>query len=228
MFEGFSPRTIDFMWNIRQNNRKPWFEEHKNEYKEDFLHPMKELGKEVFERIMENYSDRGFIHKISRIYKDARYLQGGGPYRDSLWFSIEKPSDEWTSKPVFWFDLGPEKWSYGMGFGQARPLTMAKLRSRIDKAPKEFETLIEPLANQAEFVLEGPEYARIKTAPTFLTAPWYNKKTFSLIHNQQNGPELFSADLANRITGGYEFLMPLYDYFITLDFDPDPALAKAI
>ncbi len=29
MFEGFSQETVDFMWGIRFNNEKSWFEAHK-------------------------------------------------------------------------------------------------------------------------------------------------------------------------------------------------------
>ena len=220
MFEGFSPRTIDFMWNIRLNNQKPWFEEHKDEYRNDFLAPMKALGQDVFERVKATCGEQGFIHKVSRIYKDARRLHGDGPYRDNMRFSIEKPSEEWTSTPVFWFELSPEKWSYGLGYYQAKPDTMAKLRARIDKAPATFEKLIAPLAKQNEFVLDGPEYARQKIAPTAKIATWYNKKSFSLIHSQPNGKELFSKDLAEQIAAGFAFLMPLYNYFITLDSEP--------
>ncbi|MFV0401324.1 MAG: DUF2461 family protein [Oscillospiraceae bacterium] len=222
MFEGFSNRTIDFMWNLRFNNQKPWFEEHKSEFISDFQTPMKALGAEVFEGVKETCGDRDFIHKVSRIYKDARRLRGDGPYRDHLWFSIEKPSPEWTSTPVFWFELMPETWSYGLGYYQAKAETMAKMRARIDKAPKQFEKLIAPIAKQKEFVLEGPEYVRKKEAPTPKTAEWYNKKGFSLIHTQENGPELFSHELVGRLVEGYAFLMPLYDYFVTLDFDPSP------
>ena len=221
MFNGFSPHTIDFMWNLRFNNRRDWFEAHKEEYKRDFLSPMKELGGEVFARVTDKYDDRGFIHKVSRIYKDARRVKGGEPYRDHLWFSIEKPSEEWTFSPVFWFELEPDKWSYGLGYYQAKPLTMAKFRARIDNNPKKFESLTASLAKQDEFVLDGPEYARKKIAPTPKTEPWYNKKSFSLIHVQPNGEELFSPDLADRLTSGYEFLMPLYDYVVTLDSDPE-------
>ena len=77
MFEGFSPRTIDFMWNLRLNNRKDWFEEHKDEYRRDFFYPMKELGNEVLKRVVDSCGDRDFICKVSRIYKDARRLRGG-------------------------------------------------------------------------------------------------------------------------------------------------------
>jgi len=222
MFTGFSQHTIDFMWNLRFNNEKPWFEAHKDEYLRDFLNPMKALGQEVFERVTADFGDRGFIHKVSRIYKDARRVKGGEPYRTNLWFSIERPAEEWTSTPVFWFELAPENWSYGLGYYQARAETMAKFRARIDKNPKAFEKLIAPLAKQDEFVLDGPEYVRKKEAPTPKTAAWHNKKSFSLSHNQPNDKELFAPELADRLVAGYAFLMPFYDNFITLDSDPAP------
>ena len=222
MFDGFSQRTIDFMWSLRLNNEKSWFEAHKEDFQRDFQSPMKLLGRDVFERIDADFGEYGFIHKQSRIYKDARRVKGGEPYRSNLWFSIEKPSDEWTYSPVFWFELAPDGWSYGMGYYQARPMTMAKLRVRIDRDPKKFEKLIAPLDKQDEFVLDGVDYARKKEAPSPKTAAWFNKKSFSLIHNQENGVELYSCELVDRLVDGYKFLMPFYDYFITLDSDPDP------
>jgi uncharacterized protein (TIGR02453 family) len=222
VFEGFSQRTIDFMWDLRLNNEKEWFEAHKEDFIRDFQAPMKELGGEVFEWITENYGDHGFIYKLSRIYRDARRVRGGEPYRSHLWFSIERPSEEWMSSPGFWFELTPENWSYGLGYYLARPMTMAKLRARIGRNPAKFEKLIAPLEKQDEFVLDGPEYARQKDAPTKKTAVWCQKKSFALTHWQENGEELFSAELSARLIRGYQFLMPFYDYFITLDSDPNP------
>jgi len=222
MFQGFSPQTIDFMWSLRLNNRKAWFEENKEAFRQDFQAPMKVLGRDIFEQISADYADYGFIHKLSRIYKDARRVRDGEPYRCNLWFSIEKPSEEWTSTPVFWFELSPERWHYGLGYYQAKSLTMAKFRARLDRNPKKFERLIAPLAKQSEFVLDGEEYKRKKEAPTPGTAPWYNRKSLVLIHEQPNGEELYSPKLVDRIVEGYRFLMPFYDYFVSLDADPDP------
>ncbi|MCL2592872.1 MAG: DUF2461 domain-containing protein [Defluviitaleaceae bacterium] len=204
------------------NNNKAWFEANKDNFQQNFNNPMKALGKEVFEQITADYGNHGFVHKVSRIYKDARRVKGGDPYRCNLWFSIEKPSEEWTSVPVFWFELSPESWSYGLGYYQAKPLTMAKFRARIDKNPKAFEKLIASLEKQNEFILEGDEYKRKKDAPTLKTSEWYNRKSFSLIHRQPNSEELFSKELSARIINGYKSLMPFYEYFITLDKDPEP------
>jgi len=210
------------MWNLQLNNNKAWFEAHKEVFQQDFNGPMKALGREVFGRIEAEYKRHGFIHKVSRIYKDARRVRGGEPYRCNLWFSIEKPSEEWTSTPVFWFELAPDEWSYGLGYYQAKPVTMAKFRARIMGNSEKFEKFIAPLEKQDEFILTGDEYKRKKEAPTAGTSAWYNRKSISLIHRQQNGEELFSPELASRIVDGYRFLIPFYDYFITLDNDPDP------
>jgi hypothetical protein len=169
---------------------------------------MRELEYEVFERLA------GQMRRPRLYPQDRTHLQGRKTparqrsYRDHLWFSIARPSEEWTSTPVFWFELEPESWSYGLGYYQAKPVTMSKLRSRIDKAPKQFEKLIAPLEKQEEFVLEGPEYVRKKTAPTPKTEKWYNMTSFSLIHSQANGTELFSPELAGRLVRALNFLCP--------------------
>ena len=220
MFTGFSQNTIDFMWNIRLNNNKAWFEEHKDEFKRDFQTPMKELVQEVYARMTADYGERGFIQKLSRIYKDARRVRNGNLYRDNLWFSVEKPSaenEESSGVLTFWFDLNPEGWSYGLGYYAAKAATMERLRARIDDNPKAFEKLIDLLNSQDEFKLDGPEYARQKQAPTPKTQEWYNKKSFSLIHSGGIGDELFTREFADRLVSGYTFLMPFYDYFIAAE-----------
>lgn len=213
-FTGFSLQTLDFLYNLSLNNEKSWFETHKSEFQQFFYSPMKTLGQSVFEKVSQRAPNHNFIHKLSRIYRDARYLRAGdGPYRTSLWFSIEKPSEgEWTDRPVFWFDLSAENWSYGMGYGGAKAATMAKWRARIDENPQKFEKLVAFLDDSQEFVLEGEEYTRKKEAPSAKTAVWYNKKSFSLIHRQEHDEELFSPDLANRIADRMLTLMPIYDW----------------
>ncbi|MCL2405377.1 MAG: DUF2461 domain-containing protein [Defluviitaleaceae bacterium] len=221
MFTGFTSKTIDFMWGLRLNNEKAWFEANKENFIQDFQTPMKALAKEVYEKLASKYSKHGFAHKVSRIYKDARRVRDGEPYRCNMWFTIEKPSDEWTATPVFWFELSPDSWRYGLGYYQAKPITMAKFRARIDQHTQAFEKLIAPLKKQDEFALDGDDYKRIKTAPSPHLADWYNKKSLILVHQQDNGEELFSSKLVERLVSGYKFLMPFYDYFITLDSDPD-------
>ncbi|WP_298031142.1 DUF2461 domain-containing protein [uncultured Dysosmobacter sp.] len=223
MFTGFTDETVDFMWGIRFNNEKPWFEAHKETYLTQLYQPMRELGGEIYDFLQEKRPDYGLIGKVSRIYRDARRLHGRGPYKDHLWCSVEQPAEQWTSKPTFWFELTPEGWSYGMGYWMPKPVTMAKLRSRIDRDPAAMEKLTRKLNGQREFILDTQDYKKPRSqAPSEILKPWYQMKSFSVCHEDKLTEELFSRDIVDRLKRGYAFLLPYYDYFVTLDGDPDP------
>lgn len=223
MFTGFTDETVDFMWGIRFNNERSWFEAHKEDYLTYFYRPMVALADEVYDYLAHRRPDLGLIRKVTRIYRDARRLHGRGPYKDHLWFCVEQPSEQWTSRPTLWFELGPESWNYGLGYYMARPVTMARLRARMDADPKVMTDLTKRLSRQSEFVLEGEEYRRPKAqAPVPELEPWYRKKSFSICHEAKLEDLLFSHDLVERLKKGYDFLLPYYDYFVTLDSDPDP------
>ena len=224
MFTGFSNETVDFMWGIRFNNERSWFEAHKQAYLQYFYRPMQDLGGEMCEFLREQRPDYGLTGKGTRIYRDARRLHGRGPYKESLWFSVEQPGEMWTARPTFWFELMPEGWTYGMGYYLPRALTMAKLRARMDRDPRPMEKLTRALNRQTEFRLDAEEYKRPKgPAPSELLAPWYRAKSFSICHEDKLTEELFCRDVVDRLKQGFTFLLPYYDYFVTLDGDPDPA-----
>lgn len=223
MFQGFSDATVDFMWGIRFNNEKAWFEQHKEEYKIHFQQPMKELMTEVYDHLSGAHPEQGFVCKLSRIHRDARRLFGRGPYKDHLWFTIFKPTQDESSAPVFWFELGPEEASWGLGSYCVRPAAMARLRARLDADPRPMERLMRRLKTHPSLVLEGEEYKRPKgKAPSALTAPWYLKKEFSFCHTEPVSAALCSHGLAERLQDDFEFLLPFYQYFSTLDGDPAP------
>jgi len=226
MFQGFSPETIDFMWGLRFNNERSWFEAHREEYKTLLETPMRALGEDVFHAFADGKFTPPLQLHVCRIYRDARRLHGGGPYKDHLWFTIRSPEEEWTDKPVFWFELRPEEWNCGLGYYQARPLTMQKLRARIDTHPEPLLKLDRRLAKQSEFALGGEEYARPKCSSDAPLARWYNKKTVDLAHGEKIGETLFSPALKDRLAEGFTFLTPYFQYLASLDGDPDPRLDR--
>ena len=222
-FEGYSQETLDFLWGIRFNNERSWFLAHKQDYEAHLLAPTRALGEQVYEALHAAFPKEPFLLKLSRIYRDARRLHGRGPYKDHLWFSVEQPSEQWTAHPTFWFELALEGWTYGMGYYLPKPLTMAKLRARIDRDPAAMEKLMRKLNRQKELVLETEDYKRPRApAPSKLLEPWYRARSFTICHNDKLTDELFSRDIVERLRQDFTFLLPYYDYFVTLDGDPDP------
>lgn len=224
MFQGFSPESLDFLWGIRFNNEKSWFEAHKQDYLERVSNPLRALGNEVWEQLNETHPDLSLRCHVSRIYRDARRLHGRGPYKDQLWFSLRRSDQEQEgTSPVLWFEIRPEGFSYGFGYYAATPRTMAKFRARIDRDPKPMEKLARRLAGQKEFFLEGEEYKRSKGDPDPLLAPWYNRKELSLTCDRGTDPILYTAGLRDLLLDRFTWLLPFYTYFTSLSADPDPS-----
>ena len=222
MFQGFSQETIDFLWGIRFNNEKSWFEAHKEVYLQRLYRPMQALSQEVWEALDGAFPDLELIRRVTRIYRDARRLHGRGPYKDRLWFTLERPSEDWTVRPVFWFELEPEGYSYGLGCYQAPPVMMAKLRARLDADPKPFSRLVRKFARQDRFHLETQPYKRPKGDPGPLLYDWYNARSLSLCCDRSHDALLFSPELAEELAAGFRALAPFYRYFLLLEGDPDP------
>lgn len=222
MFEGFSESTLDFMWGIRLNNNREWFLAHKQEYLDHLYNPFKALGSDVYDLVTEQYPDYGLSLKITRIYRDARRLHGRDPYKDHLWLSLEVPREDWTGDPVFWFELEPSQFSYGMGYYAPRAMTMDKFRKRLDTHPEKFLPLAKKL-DKSPFVLESKTFKRPKKADIDARLfDWYNSRGFSIIHTEPNCDRLYQPAFAKELADAFLFLMPFFEYFNTIGSDPDP------
>ena len=221
MFTGFTPDAQTFLWEIRLNNERGWFEANKERYLTQVLQPLRLLGEELYDYMAEQYPKLGLNLHVSRIYRDARRLHGRGPYKDHLWFTLRRPKEAWVSLPAFYFELAPEYYSFGMGCYDPTPATMAKLRARIDRDPKPLEKLARRL-EQSPFQLEGELYKRPKGDPGPLLFPWYNRKGISICRDENCEGVLFQPELADQVLEGFWFLAPYYDYLYSLAGDPSP------
>ncbi|MCD7880180.1 MAG: DUF2461 domain-containing protein [Clostridiales bacterium] len=164
MFQGFSDETIQFLWGIALNNERSWFNAHKEEYLTHLYQPMQELGRTVYDRILEQNPGLLVNLHVTRIYRDARRLHGGGPYKDHLWLSLERPHDRdenWHDIPSLWFEVSRQGYGYGLGYW-GTPADMEAYRRRIRREPEVLEALVRDFERQDTFVLEGQSYKRPK------------------------------------------------------------------
>ena len=221
MFTGYSDKTVDFFWQIRFNNSREWFAPRKQEFADVIMNPTKELANELFDWFTEQYPKLGLNVHISRIYRDARRLHGRGPYKEHLWFTIERPHERFESVPALYFELAPNYYSYGCGYWEAGAATMAKLRARIDNDPKPLERLARRL-NKSKFVLSGEEFKRPKGDAGKLLNPWYNRKNIAIGYDDNPEGVLFTPQLKGEVLDGFRFLMPYYQYLDTLAGDMEP------
>ena len=181
---------------------------------------MRELGSELFDAIAAAYPKQSLKLHVCRIYRDARRLFGRGPYKDHLWFTIECPHERFEGVPALYFELAPNYFSYGCGYWDASPATMAKLRRRIETDPKRLEKLVRKL-NKSRFTLSGEQFKRPKGDVGKLLNPWYNAKNIAVGYDDNPEGVLFTPELKDEVLAGFRELMPLYLYLDSLAGDPE-------
>ena len=211
MFQGFSKKTGEFLWELAFNNERPWFLAHKDEFEEHVNAPFKALAGECFALMEQRYPALDCRVHVSRIYRDARRLFGRGPYKDHLWFSI-KASQVLLEGPMFWFEVGAADYSYGMGFYSATPAQMEAFRRSIDANPARFERMAKKLEALDGFAVSGEEDKKPKGSHGGIIDQWYNRKRVGFDCTRDFGGALYSPDLHAVLAETFAAPKPMHEY----------------
>lgn len=210
MFTGFTPETMDFLWGIRMNNNRDWFTQHKGDYVRTLYEPMKELGQAVFQPFLER---PGNLLKVSRIYRDAR-MHPPTPYKESLWLCIRRDVDWWAENPCLYFELNPEGANYGFFYWKPRTSMLEDFRRNISAKPDDFLKLISDTEAAVGQAVTAECYKRPKPTDNPALIPYFAwKGQIGCTREIAPGGRLFGPQLEEEVSGFFEALTPLYEYF---------------
>ncbi|WP_409158625.1 DUF2461 domain-containing protein [Pectobacterium sp. B2J-2] len=219
-FTGFSQAGLTFLQQVRQYNDKAWFDEHRAVYDEQLVAPFRMLVDELsltMLQIDDHFETRPAIGKtLSRIHRDTRFSHDKSRYRSHMWLTFKRTRKDWTDAPVYFFEITPDTWRYGLGYYSATRNTMDLFRQTLRGNPSQFLEVANCLGST--FALEGESYKRplIKDQEPEL-ADWYNRKSFAAICTRQDMDALFSGDLVTVLSQGFTQLEPLYHYLMNIE-----------
>ena len=215
-FAGFPADLPEFLWGIALNNEKPWFEARRDTYERVLHGPMKALAGDLAEALARRHDDLSFRVHISRIYRDARTLNGRGPLNDHMWFSIGRTGRVYASEPQFYFGIEARCCDWGIGYWNTDAAMMERWRGRIDTNPKPLSAIVRKINKMHGFELLGGAYKRPKGDPGSLLFDWYNARRIVVGKVEWFEPDPPGADLLDRLIEDYSAFMPLYEYFLKL------------
>lgn len=219
-FNGFSPQGLKFLVDVRERNSKEWFDENRHIYDEQLLEPMRALVEQLGQRMLlidDGFEIRPAIGKtISRLNRDTRFSHSKLRYRSSMWLTFKRVSKDWKDAPVYFFDMTPHVYRYGIGYYSASRQTMDLFRELITKDTKRFLKVAGCV--KVPFELSGDSYKRplLKDLPENI-ASWYNRKSFAVMNTCHDVEALFSGDLLDQIERGFFALEPLYHYLMDVE-----------
>ncbi|MEB7889853.1 DUF2461 domain-containing protein [Hafnia alvei] len=219
-FTGFTQQGLNFLQQVRIENSKDWFEEHRPIYDQHILTPFRALVDELAKPMLKIdplFETRPAIGKtLSRIHRDTRFSHDKSRYRSRMWLTFKRHSKEWTDAPVFFFEISPDMLRYGLGYYSASRGTMDRFRHLALRQPEEFAAA--RACCKAPFELVGDSYKRplIKDQDPEI-ADWYNRKTFAVMATDYQVEQLFTPELATMLVKKLTKLARLYHFLMKVE-----------
>ena len=214
-FSGFSSQTILFLKELKANNNRKWFNEHKQVYQEALLQPFRSLAA-MLTPAMYNIDPQFELRPskmLSRIYRDIRFSPDKDPYKSSMWLNFQQAATHWENFPGYFAELNTEHFMIGMGLFMPKRKIMDYFRDEIDYSRDSFKEMAEK-ALTAGFEVAGEAYKRPipNTLPDFYQ-PWIQRKSVYVIKTiPLSDDRIYSEAIALQLMDDFLQIADLYHF----------------
>ena len=215
-FKGFSEKTLEYLHNVRENDSKVWYEEHREDYIKYVRKPFEDLIDDLAPVVRE--IDPQIVTRpakcLSRIRRDSRYTTDKHLYRDTAWLVFHRPAEHMLEGPGFFAEIMREGTRYGMGAFNFPPKSMVSIRSYIAENPDLFFKAADPITSGGLLVM-GEKYKRMPSglsdrARELGLENWYCMKSFYISSPILPHEAFFTPDIVTEITEKYKLIAPFY------------------
>ena len=218
MFQGFSEGTLEFFLDLKFHNSTEYFHSQHERYLREVQAPFYEMIGELGP-LMQKIDPRMEIRPykcLSHIHRDTRFTKDKSPYRDHLWFLFRKAAEPRDKSLFYYFEFGPQRLSWGMGFWGENREAMDQFRRRMAARPDEIAPAIEAFErNRRHLALGGTIHKRIaipENIPERMKR-WYVIKEMYIGKTESDGKKVFSRAILDEVAGDFKYLAPMYQMF---------------
>lgn len=222
----FSRETLDFLFENRLQDSKPWFEEHRPAYNRLVLDPFRQLVTDITPAMLQIdpqfITQPGVGRTISRIFRDTRFSKDKAIFRANMWFVFMREKKLYNGLPAFYFDLSPGGFEYGCGYWHADPASMDAMRRLILAGNADFHRANDAFHRQNVFQMEGETYkrSRFPSEPAELRQ-WLDCRNIGFNRRVGSESEEFSVvctdRLADKLAADFALLAPIYRFLCTFE-----------
>ena len=163
-----SPGLLEFFRDLRENNSRAWFSQHKAEYKvreAAFEQTVKSLAVDIarFDERLRKDLGGGSVVNIPRIYRDMRFRPDDAAPLKTYIMAVIAPLGE--VEPGYYLNIAPGGSVAGGGLHSPKREVLNAIRERIDNKPEELEQLVNSDAFRKVFPNGLDDEDSLKTAP---------------------------------------------------------------
>ena len=200
--------TLGFLSELKRNNNREWFEEHKPEFKS-----LQTGVKGFYNSLMDKMKEHDDIEKLKvfRIYRDVRFSKDKTPYKSHFAGSFSRAGAQ--LRGGYYLQIRPGESFIAAGFWQPNSQDLLRIRKEFELDATPFRKLINsPSFKKTWGELVGEE---VKTAPKGFNREDSNidlirKKAFIFVRKFTD-KEVLSKDFIDEVNNSFKEIRPYFD-----------------
>jgi len=232
----FSPKSLDFLRDIRNNNNKVWFENHRDDYETLILNPSRAFVTEMGEHLQALVPTITAVPKINaslfRIFRDVRLSKDKTPLKSRIGIVFWQGTGKRLQSASFYLHFSPDELLVASGIRGFSKDSLSGYRQYIkdDRHADALKTIMIALKEKG-YSFPKPHYKRYprgfdKDMPQADLSLYANMFAYKSL-----APEMiYHKDIIDILYAIYEDLLPLHQwiYAMSLTFDIKDAKGKSL
>ena len=215
MFTGFTEATIQFFLDLKFHNNTVFFHEQHDRYTEDVQHEFYEMIEDLAPDMLkiDPQMEVRPYKCLSRIHRDTRFSRDKSPYRDHLWYLFRRAGEPREKSLFYYFELGPDRLGWGMGFWDENREAMDLFRKRMRADPKGTLALLDDLGlEKRDLMLGGSIHKKMAVPPEIpeRLKRWYLAKDMYIGKRNPDYRSIYSECILKEVREDFLALSPLY------------------
>ncbi len=213
-FAGFTTATVSFLRDLKANNTRAWFQDHKGIYEKEVKQPAEAFAGAM---VPVFHALTGLEHrsKIFRIHRDVRFSKDKTPYNAHLHIAFS-PVSEGANPPCWFFGLDTEKLTLGAGIFAFEKTEIDRFRQRVaGPAGTELVNLLNHLKAQGAR-LDEPTLKRVPSdyPKDHAHAEHLRRKGLAIWLDLGGTEQAIDGKLADRYRRNFSSIKPLFDWLL--------------
>lgn len=215
----FSANTLDFLFINKMHNDKVWFNEHRDEYENFVLNPMRSLVADLSQTMLkidpEIICEPKVNKSISRIFRDTRYSKDKTVFRDVMWCHFLRDKKIYDGVPSFFYEFSPRRIRFGCGYYCMSSEAIDNVRQMILAGNPLFEKANEVIEKSKKYTLADSKYKRSKFPDrSEKEKNWLDQREICVLCENTDFDAFFSENLSKQIIKEFKKLEPVYKFLL--------------
>lgn len=164
-YVAFRPETIAFLRELKANNNRDWFTEHKSRYEADVLDVALDFIQSMHDPLQSIAPRFTAIPKrmggsLMRVYRDTRFSKDKTPYKTNIGIQFRHEQAKDVHAPGYYVHIDPDAVFLGVGLWHPDATALAAIRERISAKQAEWLRARDDKTFRRHFSLGGASLSR--------------------------------------------------------------------